>query len=327
MHVTITGAAGFLGRKLAGRIAAEGTIGGRPVTGMMLFDVVAAEAPPAPFPVRVITGDIADPAAVAGLVSAETGVVVHLAAIVSAQAEADFDLGWRVNLDGTRALLEACRAAGSRPRVVFTSSVATFSGGQAATIRDDTRPVPGNSYGAQKAAGELLIHDYSRKGFIDGVALRLPTVVVRPGRPNRAASSFASSILREPFLGEEALLPVPEAFALWIASPRAATDWLLHACAVEGAALGLDRGINPPGLTVTVGEMLAVLRAVGGEPAARLVRRVEDREVADIVGTWPARFDDARARALGFRAHESLEALLRAFLQDDLAATRALRAA
>jgi nucleoside-diphosphate-sugar epimerase len=327
MHVTITGAAGFLGRRLAARIAGGGAIGGRRVTGMTLFDVIPAEAPAAPFPVDAVTGDIADAATVAGLVTAETGVVVHLAAIVSAQAEADFELGWRVNLDGTRALLEACRAAGSRPRVVFTSSVATFSGGQQVVIRDDTRPVPGNSYGAQKAAGELLIHDYSRKGFIDGIALRLPTVVVRPGRPNRAASSFASSILREPFLGEEARLPVPEAFALWIASPRAAIDWLLHACALDGAALGLDRGVNPPGLTVTVGEMLAVLRAVGGAELARLVARVEDREVADIVGTWPARFDDARARALGFRAHESLEALLRAFLEDDLAATRALRAA
>ncbi len=327
MHVTITGAAGFLGRKLAARIAADGAIGGRPVAGMTLFDVVAAEAPAAPFPVRCVSGDVADPAVVAGIVSRETGVVVHLAAIVSAQAEADFDLGWRVNLDGTRALLEACRAAGSRPRVVFTSSVATFSGGQAAVIRDETRPVPGNSYGAQKAAGELLIHDYSRKGFVDGVALRLPTVVVRPGRPNRAASSFASSILREPFLGEQASLPVPEEFALWIASPRAATDWLSHACALDGASLGLDRGVNPPGLTVSVGEMLAVLRAVGGADAVRRVKRVEDREVADIVGTWPARFDDGRARALGFRAHESLEALLRAFLEDDLAATRALRAA
>lgn len=327
MHVTITGGAGFLGRKLAARIAAEGAIGARPVTALTLFDAVPAEAPAAPFPVRAVTGDIADPTVVGGIVSAETGVVVHLAAIVSAQAEADFDLGWRVNLDGTRALLEACRAAGSRPRVVFTSSVATFSGGQAATIRDDTRPVPGNSYGAQKAAGELLVHDYTRKGFVDGVALRLPTVVVRPGRPNRAASSFASSILREPFLGEEARLPVPEEFALWIASPRAATDWLSHACALDGAALGLDRGVNPPGLTVTVGEMLAVLRAVGGEQATRLVARVEDREVADIVGAWPARFDDARAQSLGFRAHESLEALLRAFLEDDLAATRALRTA
>jgi nucleoside-diphosphate-sugar epimerase len=327
MHVTITGAAGFLGRKLAGRIAAEGALGTRPVTGMTLFDVVAAPAPDAPFPVRSVTGDIADPASLAGIVTAGTGVVVHLAAIVSAQAEADFDLGWRVNLDGTRALLEACRAAGSRPRVVFTSSVATFSGGQEAVIGDLTRPVPGNSYGAQKAAGELLLHDCTRKGFVDGVSLRLPTVVVRPGRPNRAASSFASSILREPFLGEQALLPVPEDFALWIASPRAAIDWLLHAATLDGRALGLDRGVNPPGLTVTVRQMLEVLGAVAGHEAMRLVSRVDDPEVADIVGTWPARFDDARARALGFRAHEGLEALVRAFLEDDLEATRALRAA
>lgn len=327
MHVTITGAAGFLGRRLAARIAAAGRIGARPVTALTLVDIVAAEAPAAPFPVRVVTGDIADPAGLAGLVTADTGLVVHLAAVVSAQAEADFDLGWRVNLDGTRALLEACRAAGSRPRVVFTSSVATFSGGQGAVIRDDTRPIPGNSYGAQKAAAELLLHDYTRKGFVDGIALRLPTVVVRPGRPNRAASGFASAILREPLLGETAALPVPEDFALWIASPRAATDWLLHAAALEGAAVGLDRGVNPPGLTVTVAEMLAALREVAGAEAARLVRRVEDAAIAAIVGTWPARFDATRALALGFRAHESLPALIRAFIEDDLAATRALRAA
>jgi nucleoside-diphosphate-sugar epimerase len=326
MRVTITGAAGFLGRKVAGRLALEGKLGAREITAMTLFDLVPPKAPEgARFPVTCLAGDIADPAHTARLAERDTGVVFHLAAVVSAQAEADFDLGWRVNLDGTRAVLEACRRAGSRPRVVFTSSVASFSGGQQAVVGDTTRPVPGNSYGAQKAAGELLVHDYSRKGFIDGVSIRLPTVVVRPGRPNRAASSFASSILREPFLGEEAALPVPEDFALWIASPRAATDWLIHAAAMDTRALGLDRGINPPGLTVTVREMLEVLRSVGGHDAMRLISRVDDPEVAAIVGTWPARFDHARALALGFRTHEGLEAVVRAFLEDDLAETRAMR--
>lgn len=326
MRVTITGGAGFLGRKVAARLALAGKIGTRPVTAMTLVDMVEPKAPEgAPFPVTCLAGDIANPIDCARAVDRDTGVVVHLAAVVSAQAEADFDLGWRVNLDGTRALLEACRASGAQPRVVFTSSVATFSGGQEAVIDEATRPVPGNSYGAQKAAGELLIHDYTRKGFIDGVSLRLPTVVVRPGRPNRAASSFASSILREPFLGEEAFLPVPESFALWIASPRAATDWLVHAASLDGRALGLDRGINPPGLTVTVRDMMLVLQSVGGHAAMRLVSRVEDKDVAAIVGTWPARFADARAKALGFRAHEGLEALVRAFLEDDLAETKAMR--
>ncbi|WP_144185724.1 D-erythronate dehydrogenase [Elioraea rosea] len=326
MRVTITGGAGFLGRKVAGRLATMGKLGKRDITAMTLFDVAEPKPPAgAAFPVACLTGDIADPADAARLVDAGTGVVIHLAAVVSAQAEADFDLGWHVNLDGTRTLLEACRASGAKPRVVFTSSVATFSGGQEAVIDEATRPVPGNSYGAQKAAGELLIHDYSRKGYIDGVSLRLPTVVVRPGRPNRAASSFASSILREPFLGEEAFLPVPESFALWIASPRAATDWLIHAATLDGKALGLDRGINPPGLTVTVRDMMEVLQSVGGHAAMRLVSRVEDKEVEAIVGTWPARFRDARAKALGFRAHEGLEALVRAFLEDDLAETKALR--
>lgn len=326
MRVTITGGAGFLGRKVAGRLATMGRLGKRDITAMTLFDVVEPKPPAgATFPVTCLTGDIADAADAARLVDADTGVVIHLAAVVSAQAEADFDLGWRVNLDGTRTLLEACRASGAKPRVVFTSSVATFSGGQDAVIDEATRPVPGNSYGAQKAAGELLIHDWSRKGYIDGVSLRLPTVVVRPGRPNRAASSFASSILREPFLGEEAFLPVPESFALWIASPRAATDWLIHAASLDGKTLGLDRGINPPGLTVTVRDMMLVLQSVGGHAAMRLISRVEDREVEAIVGTWPARFRDDRAKALGFRPHEGLEALVRAFLEDDLAETRALR--
>jgi nucleoside-diphosphate-sugar epimerase len=326
MRVTITGGAGFLGRKVAGRLALAGRLGARDITAMTLFDVVPPKPPEgARFPVTCRAGDIAAPDGAAALAESDTEVVFHLAAVVSAQAEVDFDLGWRVNLDGTRAVLEACRRAGSKPRVVFASSVASFSGGQQAVIGDDTRPVPGNSYGAQKAAGELLVHDYARKGFIDGVTLRLPTVVVRPGRPNRAASSFASSILREPFLGEEAFLPVPEDFALWIASPRAATDWLIHAAAMDTKPLGLDRGINPPGLTVTVREMMEVLRSVGGHAAMRRISRVDDPQVAAIVGTWPARFASDRATALGFRRHEGLEALVRAFLEDDLAETRALR--
>ncbi|MDW8445098.1 MAG: NAD-dependent epimerase/dehydratase family protein [Acetobacteraceae bacterium] len=269
MHVVVTGAAGFLGRKLAARIARMGRVGPREVTTMTLVDLARPPAPEGPVAVETVAADIAKPSACARLIRADTGLVVHLAAVVSAAAEADFALGWRVNLDGTRALLEACRARASAPRFVFASSVATFSGGQGAVIRDDTRPVPANSYGAQKAAGELLVHDWTRKGFVDGVSLRLPTIVIRPGRPNRAASSFASSILREPLIGEEAALPVAEDFALWIASPRAAVDWLLHAASMDGAALGLDRGVNPPGLTVTVGEMLAALEGVAGAEARR----------------------------------------------------------
>lgn len=327
MHVVVTGAGGFLGRKFAARVAREGRAGTRTVTAMTLADLAAPPVPPATFAVEGLAADIADASACARLIRPDTGLVVHLAAVVSAAAEADFALGWRVNLDGTRALLEACRERAQAPRFVFTSSVATFSGGQGAVIHDDTRPVPANSYGAQKAAGELLVHDWTRKGFVDGVSLRLPTIVIRPGRPNRAASSFASSILREPLLGEEAQLPVSEDFALWVASPRAAVDWLLHAASLDGAALGLDRGVNPPGLTVTVGEMLAALeRAAGAEARAR-VRRVEDPEVAALVGAWPARFDAARARALGFREAETIEETIAAFLADDLEETRALRRA
>lgn len=327
MHVVITGAGGFLGRKLAARIAQEGRVGARTVTAMTLADLAAPAAPAAKFAVEALAADIADPSACARLIRPETGLVVHLAAVVSAAAEADFALGWRVNLDGTRGLLEACRARAEAPRFVFTSSVATFSGGQGALVRDDTRPIPANSYGAQKAAGELLVHDWTRKGFVDGVSLRLPTIVIRPGRPNRAASSFASSILREPLIGEEAALPVEEDFALWIASPRAAVDWLLHAASIDGAALGLDRGVNPPGLTVTVGEMLAALEHAAGAEARGRVRRVADPEIAAIVGAWPARFDAARARALGFREAETIAETIAAFLADDLEETRALRRA
>jgi len=226
-------------------------------------------------------------------------------------------------IDACRRLRESAPAA-PPPRVVFTSSVASFSGGQGACLPDDARQVPANSYGAEKAAAELLLGDASRRGFLDAVALRLPTIVVRPGRPNRAASSFFSAIIREPLLGLPAELPVAEDFAAWLASPRRAVDWLLHAGALDSAALGLDRGVNPPGLRMTVGGMLAALEAVR-PGAAALVKRVPDPEIAAIVGTWPAAFAPVRAPALGFAAHESFEDVVRAFIADDLDTTRAER--
>jgi nucleoside-diphosphate-sugar epimerase len=208
--------------------------------------------------------------------------------------------------------------------VVFTSSVASFSGGQDAVLEDDARQLPANSYGAQKAAAELILQDATRRGFVDCVSIRLPTITVRPGRPNKAASSFVSSIIREPLLGETAELPVGEAFAVWIASPRRAVDWLLHAAAMDSAKLGLDRGINPPGMSATVAQMLHALDTV--KPgASALVRRVENETIAEIVGTWPAAFAPLRAPGLGFSAHESLVDLVRAFVEDDLESTRSER--
>ena len=319
MKISILGGGGFLGRRIAAKLAAEGNLGGRAVTGLTLFDMAPPPAIAAPFPVTCLDGDVVDlpPAAI----PADTDLVFHLAAVVSAQAEADYDLGRRVNLRGTDAVIDACRRLPKPPRVVFTSSVASFSGGQGAMLPDDARQVPANSYGAQKAAAELILADASRRGFIDAVTIRLPTVVVRPGRPNRAASGFFSGIIREPLLGLETDLPVPDDFAVWICSPRRATDWLLHAGAMDSRPLGLDRSLTPPGLSVTVGQMLAALDQVR-PGASALVRRVEDRAIADIVAGWPSGFAPVRAPALGFAPHESLVDLVHAFVADDLVATR-----
>ena len=326
MNITILGGGGFLGRRIAAALARTGALGGRPVKSLTLFDLHQPAPLDAPFPVTCLAGDIVAPPEAA--IPAGTDVIFHLAAVVSAQAEADYDLGRRVNLRGTDAVVDACRrlvAAGGRaPRVVFTSSVASFSGGQGANHGDDARQVPANSYGAQKAAAELILADASRRGFMDAVSLRLPTVIVRPGRPNKAASSFFSAILREPLLGLETTLPVPDDFAAWVCSPRRAADWLMHAATIDGAALGLDRGINPPGISATIAQLLAGLEAVR-PGAAALVKREPDPAVEAIVGPWPPLFTPTRALALGFARHESVEDLIRAFIEDDLAATRADR--
>ena len=325
MQISILGGGGFLGRKIASRLARDGRLGDRKVSGLTLFDMADPPAPSdAPFPVRPIAGDIT--ALPETAIPPGTDIVFHLAAVVSAQAEADYDIGRRVNLRGTDAVIDRCRQLDRPPRVVFTSSVASFSGGQSAMLDDAARQIPANSYGAQKAIGELLLADAARRGFLDAVNLRLPTVVIRPGRPNRAASGFVSAILREPLLGLPAELPVPDDFAVWICSPRRAVDWLLHAAAIDTGAMGLDRSVTPPGISVTVGAMLGALDAVR-PGAARLVQRVEDRTIADIVGEWPAGFTAARGRALGFSPHETLVELIRAFVADDLATTRSERAA
>lgn len=316
MHVSILGGGGFLGRKLAARLAAEGGC-----ASLTLFDVAEPAPVAAPFPVTCLAGDVTDAGALRRAIPDGTDVVVHLAAVVSAAAEADYDLGQAVNLRGTLAVIERCRALAKPPRVVFTSSVASFGGGQAAMLPDDARQLPGNSYGAQKAAAELLLQDASRRGMLDAVSIRLPTVIIRPGRPNKAASSFVSAILREPLLGLETPLPVPEGFKVWVCSPRLAVAWLRHAMTMDTAPLGLDRGVNPPGLSVSVAEMLAVL-----SPAQRALVRVErDATVEAIVGGWPAAFTAERARRLGFAPQGGMDAILQGFLEDDLDATRAER--
>ncbi len=325
MRITILGGGGFLGKKLAARLARDGKLGARAITGLTLFDLAVPTAPAAPFPVTCLGGDVADPAAVAEAIPPGTEVVFHLAAVVSAAAEADFDLGMKVNLHGTLAVLAACRALGTRPRVIFTSSVASFGGGQEAVVPDEGRQVPTNSYGTQKAIGELLLQDASRKGFLDAVSIRLPTVMVRPGRPNKAASSFVSAIMREPLLGLATDCPVPPEFAVWICSPRSAMEWFLHAATMDTGPLGIDRGINPPGRSATVAKLLEALEAVAGHEAREKVGFVFDKDVYDIVVGWPASFAADRARRLGFPEQEPLDDLVRAFIEDDLAATRAER--
>lgn len=325
MRITILGGGGFLGKKLAARLAKDGTLGGKPITGLTLFDLHAPPAMDAPFPVTCLGGDVANQADVAAAIPAGTEVIFHLAAVVSAAAEADFDLGMKVNLHGTLAVLATCRALGTKPRVIFTSSVASFGGGQEAVVPDDGRQVPTNSYGAQKAIGELLLQDASRKGFLDAVCIRLPTVMVRPGRPNKAASSFVSAIMREPLLGLSTDCPVPPEFAVWICSPRSTMEWFLHAATMDTGPLGIDRGINPPGRSATVAKLLQALEAVAGQAAREKVGFVFDKEVFDIVVGWPAAFAADRARRLGFPEQEPLEDLVQAFIEDDLAATKADR--
>ena len=323
MKITILGGGGFLGQKIAAHLARTGTLG---VTALTLFDLNPPVSPTAPFPVRSLGGDITELPDAA--IPTGTEVIFHLAAVVSAQAEADYDLGRRVNLRGTDSVVDACRrltsTGGKPPRVVFTSSVASFSGGQDAVPNDDSRQLPANTYGAQKAAAELILTDATRRGFMDAVTIRLPTVIIRPGRPNKAASSFFSAILREPLLGLQAELPVPDTFAAWVCSPRRAVDWLLHAASLPPGALGHDLGINPPGISATIADLLANLEAIR-PGAAALITRTPDPKVLSIVGPWPPRFQTAKAQALGFAKHEPVAELIRAFIDDDLAATRADR--
>ena len=323
MEILVTGGAGFLGQQLIARVLAKGTLrladaqGARdePVSRIVCFDV--GEGAIRDPRVRNVAGDISDPAQVRALVSKDTGAVVHLAAVVSGTAEADFDLGMRVNLDGTRHLLEACRALGTAPRLLFSSSIAVFGGALPPVVTDATTPTPQGSYGIQKLVGELLVQDYTRKGFIDGRAVRVPTVVVRPGRPNGAASGFASGIIREPLSGIDAPLPVPPETEMWVASPRTVVGMLLRALELAPQDWGWHRSLNLPGLTVSMHEELAALRAVAGDAVAARVKPALDENVMRLVRTWAARFDTARASAMGFTADADFASIVRAYVEDN----------
>src|SRR5580704_17703348 len=324
MRIVITGGCGFLGRRVALKLLAEGCPLG-PVAELVLFDNAPSALPlPDDKRLTVVTGDIADRATVARLIAPGSDAVFHLAAVVSGQAEADTDLGYRVNLDGTRVVLDACRALGTAPRVVFTSSLAVYGGALPASVGDDTALTPQTSYGSQKAIGELLVNDYSRKGFIDGRALRLPTVVVRPGRPNRAASTFASSIIREPLAVKDAVCPVSPDTVMALASPRRVVAGLVHALDLPGDAFGDNRSLQLPGFSVAVGDMVEAVRRLGGEAAHARIRWQPDPLVQQIVSGWPSALSAARARALGFTADPDIDTVVTACIEDDLEMQKAL---
>ena len=323
MHVLITGAAGMIGRKLADRVVADGMLAGSALERLTLADVVAPQQPVgAAAQVELVATDLAVPGEADRLVETQPDVIFHLAAVVSGEAEVDFDKGYRVNLDGTRALFDAVRAAhaadGYRPRVVFTSSIAVYGGPLPDPIPEDFQETPLTSYGTQKAIGELLLADYTRRGFLDGIGLRLPTICIRPGRPNRAASGFFSSILREPLVGQEAVLPVPETVRHWHASPRSAVGFLVRAASLHGQDVGPRRTLSMPGLSATVGEQIEALRRVAGERAVRLIRREPDESIMRIVGTWASALDATRAVRLGFTAESSFDEIIRGHIDDEL---------
>ena len=320
MHVAIIGAAGMIGRKLSARLAVDGRLGQADLDRLTLLDVVEPE-PLAGWegPLERRRADLSDPADAAAAVADRPDVVIHLAAVVSGEAEADFEKGYRVNLDGTRNLLEAVRAmANYRPRLVFASSIAVYGAPLPEPIPDDHHLTPLTSYGTQKAIGELLLADYSRRGFVDGIGIRLPTICIRPGAPNKAASGFFSSILREPLAGAEAVLPVPETVRHWHASPRSAVGFLLRAASIDSDLLGPHRNLAMPGLSATVGEQIDALRRVAGERAVRLIRHEPDEAIMRIVGNWATGLDAGRARALGFTAETSFDEIIRVHLEDEL---------
>lgn len=322
MKVLITGGAGFLGQRLARALLARGQLTDGSGKLHTFSELILVDVVPAPDlgdrRVRVVTGDIADGALMRRLIDRDTLSIFHLAAIVSGQAEADLELGMRINLDAPRLLLDVCREVGHCPTVVFTSSVAVYGGQLPELVRDTTALNPQSSYGAQKAIGELLLNDYSRRGLVDGRVLRLPTISVRPGQPNRAASSFASGIIREPLNGIASVCPVAPALRLWLLSPRRAIEALIAGHELPTDKLGNSRTINLPGLSVSVGQMVGALEQVAGAEVAARVSFAPDPAVERIVGSWPPAWDASRALALGLAPDNNIEELIASYIEDEL---------
>jgi nucleoside-diphosphate-sugar epimerase len=305
--ILVIGAAGMIGRKLTQRLKKDG------LGELILHDVV-------PFEGAAAVSDLSAPGEAEKLVASRPDLIFHLAAIVSGEAEADFDKGYRINLDGTRHLFEAVRKVGGgyKPRVVFSSSIAVFGSPFPDAIGDEFLNAPLTSYGTQKAIGELLLSDYSRRGIFDGIGIRLPTICVRPGKPNKAASGFFSGILREPLAGQEAVLPVPDTVRHWFASPRAAIEFLIHSSKINTELLGTRRNLSMPGLSVTIAEQIEALRRAAGDKAVKLIRREPDPTIMKIVEGWPRNFDTKRALSLGFRADATFDDIVRAHIEDEL---------
>ncbi|HSN19655.1 MAG TPA: D-erythronate dehydrogenase [Usitatibacter sp.] len=317
MNILITGGGGFIGSRLAAALHASD-----PQARIRLLDVGFPATPAKPF--QAMVGDLASPEIVAKALGRDTDLVFHLAAVVSGGAEADFDLGYRVNLDGTRALLEGCRRLPKPPKFVFASSVAAFGGALPEVLDDSTTPAPQTSYGTQKVIGEYLVADFTRKGMLDGRSLRLPTIVVRPGKPNLAASSFASGIIREPVAGVVAECPVPETTGVWILSPRRVVEAFIHAAELPSSAWPTPRVVNLPGITLTVREMIDAMGRVAGRHTVDLVKFKPDARIQSIVKTWPVRFRTDRALAMGFRADEDFDSIVRDHIESERSAAPAL---
>ena len=324
MHILIIGAAGMVGRKLAARLAQDGSVDGKAIDRLTLVDVIEPTPPTTGIETRTAALDLSASGAAGRAVSGRPDLIFHLAAIVSGEAEADLEKGYRINLDGTRLLLDAIRAHHEadfyRPRVVFSSSIAVFGGDLPDIVPEDFRLTPQTSYGAQKAMGELFLADYARRGIIEGVGIRLPTIVVRPGKPNRAASGFFSGIIREPLAGQEAILPVDESVRHWVTSPRSAVGFLLHAATIDTARLEGRPNLSMPGLAVTVGEQIEALRQVAGNDAVALIRREPGSAIARMVGGWVRALDPVRATELGFVAETRFEDIIKAHIEDELSA-------
>lgn len=317
MKILITGGGGFLGLRLARALLARGQLGGKPIAAITLLDGALPKDLPQDKRLQAMQGDVSDAKVLAQVCPPDTDAVFHLAAVVSGAAEADFDLGMRVNLKGTELLLAQMRKCAQPPRLVYTSSVAAFGGALPAVLDDSTLANPQTSYGAQKVIGEYLVTDYSRKGFIDGRSLRLPTIVVRAGKPNAAASSFASGILREPLNGVASECPVAPETGVWMLSPGRVVEAFLHAWELPAEAWGTQRWLNLPGITASVAQMLEALKNVAGAKVAGRVSYKPDARIQAIVKTWPVNFRTPRALAMGFKADKDVESIIRDYVADE----------